>query len=147
MQRGAGMTRKERAVSEFQKGYNCAQSVLSAFLDDIGLERETAMNLAGGLGGGLRMGGVCGAASGAVLALGANTEFSLEKKQEIYKTVKAFMTRFREENGSIDCRELLGYDFSQEGQVQAAAQSGRTKEVCPRLVASAVEILEDMLGL
>ena len=61
----------EVAVEKFVSGYNCAQSILYAFGPDLGLEGETALKVATGLGGGLGVSGeVCGAVTGGILALG-----------------------------------------------------------------------------
>ena len=55
----------------FAQGYNCAQSVLLAFEDITGLDRETAARVASSFGGGIGGSGeVCGALTGALMALG-----------------------------------------------------------------------------
>ena len=60
------MTREEMAVGYFKNGYNCAQSTFSAFSEEFGLDKTTALRIANGLGGGVRCGEVCGAVSGAM---------------------------------------------------------------------------------
>ncbi|NTU86942.1 MAG: C_GCAxxG_C_C family protein, partial [Chlorobiaceae bacterium] len=66
------MTRSERAVSIFSEGYNCAQSVLFSFSDDLGIAGDTALKIASGFGGGIgRMQEVCGAVTGGVMVIGA----------------------------------------------------------------------------
>ena len=47
----------ELARELFLSGHNCAQSVYAAFAEDMGMSRERALLLSGGLGGGL---GGCG---------------------------------------------------------------------------------------
>ena len=51
------MTRYETAVANHKKGYNCAQAVFAAFSDVTGLEREYALRLSAGFGGGMGPGG------------------------------------------------------------------------------------------
>jgi C_GCAxxG_C_C family probable redox protein len=64
-------TKSEVAVAKFLAGYNCAQSVLYAYGPDLGLEAETALKVATGLGAGMgRRGEVCGALTGGILVLG-----------------------------------------------------------------------------
>ena len=66
------MTHREMAEANFKEGYNCSQAVFAAFSEEVGLPRQTALQLASGFGGGVgRMREVCGAFSGAVMALGA----------------------------------------------------------------------------
>ena len=56
------MDHAQRAQALFLEGYNCAQATFGAFCDVTGLEFETAIRLASGLGGGMgRMREVCGA--------------------------------------------------------------------------------------
>lgn len=46
----------------FTKGYNCSQSVVLAFCDEIGLDSETALKISSSFGGGMgRLREVCGA--------------------------------------------------------------------------------------
>ena len=62
--------RLERAVELRAESYNCAQAVIAAVANDVGITEEAAFGFAGGFGGGLRLGEVCGAATGAVMAIG-----------------------------------------------------------------------------
>lgn len=147
------MTRTEKAVAAFQSGYNCAQSSFSAFIDDFGLEKRQAMKLAAGFGGGMgRMQEVCGAVSGGVLALGARFGHSdpaeSEAQKKTYALVQEFFRRFQAQQGSCLCRELLqGIDLKTDaGQKQFKDQDMRNK-VCVPCVRTAVEILEEMMGL
>ena len=40
------MTHAEKARELFMEGYNCSQSVVGAFAQELGMEKETAMKLA-----------------------------------------------------------------------------------------------------
>ena len=107
-------TRGEIAKENFMKGHNCAQAVLLAFEDVTGLPRDVAMRLASSFGGGMgRMREVCGSVSAAMMVLGLvhgyDAESSTEKEDKAahYARVQALAGRFREERGSIVCREIL----------------------------------------
>lgn len=113
------MTYGEKAKDNFLNGYTCAQAVLAAFQDEkwfkeSGLSVETAMKLSSSFGGGMgRLREVCGAVSGMFMAFGLAHGFSAppdsqDAKMEHYKCIQELAARFREENGSIVCRELLG---------------------------------------
>jgi C_GCAxxG_C_C family probable redox protein len=142
--------RSDKAVSCFED-FNCAQSVLATCGPELGLDRETALRVAGGLGGGMgRLGEVCGAVTGAFLAIGLKhgkshpEDSESETKEKAYALVYEFADRFRTRHGSILCRELLGCDISTpEGSAQAR-EKGLFSDLCPMLVQSAVEILEQM---
>ena len=62
--------RAQLAIEKFSNGFNCSQAVLSVFAEDLALSEETAVSIASGFGGGARNGQLCGAVTGAVMALG-----------------------------------------------------------------------------
>ncbi|MBQ4617773.1 MAG: C_GCAxxG_C_C family protein [Clostridia bacterium] len=143
------MDHATNAKALFCDGYNCAQAVLGAFCEELGLPLETAMKLSSSFGGGMgRMREVCGACSGmfmvAGLVYGYATPETGAAKKELYEHVRALADRFREENGSIICRELL------EGVTVGGAPEARTetyyqKRPCGDYVASAAAIVERYL--
>ena len=142
------MTREEVAVERFANGYNCAQSVFSAFSEDLGLDAAVALKIANGFGGGVRCGEVCGAVTGAIMAISLKHGFHQEKdfaQKGICNGIAfEFIEKFRADNGSIICRDLLGMDIqSPEDFTTQEARAVFTVK-CPKFVASAVQILTDM---
>lgn len=145
------MGRHERAASLFNEGFNCAQAVLGAFGPDLGLEPELALKVAGPFGGGMgRMGGTCGAVTGAVMALGlkfgptrAGDE---ETKEWAYGLVRKLIDEFKARNGSVLCKELLGCDLSTPEGRQWAREAGLHSSRCPKFVRDAAEILESLVA-
>lgn len=144
-------SRVEDAVKTFEAGYGCAQSVFATYADFFGMDRETALKLASPLGGGIgRMREVCGAVTGMALLAGlkdGNTNPGDEEARErIYLLVREMSDRFKDENGTIICRELLGIRTRE----QSAKPDKRTLEYyenrpCRRLVAGAAKIIEEMI--
>ena len=53
--------RSEQAVSCFSEGFNCSQAVLSTFGQEMGLDRESALRVAGMFGGGMGTWEACAA--------------------------------------------------------------------------------------
>ena len=107
------MTHSEKAKELFKQGYNCSQAVLGAFCEELGLDFETAMKISSSFGGGMgRMREVCGAVSGLFLLLGLMEGYSDPSdsvaKKELYSKVQNLAGQFKEEFGSIICKELLG---------------------------------------
>ncbi|HHH72528.1 MAG TPA: C_GCAxxG_C_C family protein [Sulfuricurvum sp.] len=144
------MDKKAKAVESFAQGHLCSQSILAAFCDELGLERETALKLSQGFGGGFaRSGETCGAVTGALMVLGLKygtaQKGETQEKAATYAKVNAFLEQFKARHGSITCRELLCCDIStQEGHDQAQ-NDGHFATVCPKLVTNAVEILESLI--
>ena len=139
----------ELARKLFLEGYNCSQAVFCAFCDVTGLDMDAAARMASSFGGGLgRLREVCGAVSGAALALGILRGYSdpgdYDAKKAHYARVQEFAQRFREANGAIVCRELLG-GVQAGGAPEARSDAFYQKRPCPNLVVSAAEILDDML--
>jgi len=141
-------SREEKALKLFSDGYNCAQSVLRAFCGECGLGADTALKLASGFGGGMRCGEICGAVSGAVIVIGLKCGYSAKGdfKQKGFCNVKAFefIEKFRDENGSALCRDLLGTDIRCPEHLNKPEAREGFAAVCPKMVASAVRILESM---
>ena len=106
----------ERARNFFLQGYSCAQSVLAAFAQPIGMTEEQALMLSSSFGAGIgRLREVCGALSSLLMVQGVLEGYatpSAEDKAAHYERVQALCERFRSEMGSIICRDLLGSSAS-----------------------------------
>jgi C_GCAxxG_C_C family probable redox protein len=142
------VTRSEHArlnMVEFRM--NCAQSVLTAFSDELGLDKAIALKLARGFGGGMgRSGKTCGAVTGAYMVIGlAESKAAREGVEAVYARVREFNERFIELHGSTSCTELLRCDLSDADELARARSEGLFVRVCPCFVKDAVEILEKML--
>jgi C_GCAxxG_C_C family probable redox protein len=135
----------------FEQGYSCSQSVFAAFAPDGGLTADTALRIAGGLGGGMgRLGEVCGAVTGAILAIGlahgATRPDDDAAKEATYTLVNELAGRFRRRNGSVLCRELLGMSIDSADLLQRARDEGVFGSTCPGLVRAAAEIVVEHLA-
>ena len=144
------MNKVENAVSCFEAGFSCSQSLLAAYGPQLGLDREMALKVAGAFGGGIaRMGQTCGAVTGALMTIGlkyGNTKTDDEQaKEKAYSLAKEFADKFQSRNGSIVCRELLGCDISIPEEREIAVEKGLFTTLCPRFVQDAAEIVEQIL--
>ncbi len=143
--------RTQKAVELFHSGYNCAQSVVAAFDDILGEDIHTATKLAASFGGGMgRMREVCGAVSGmsmlAALISPATDPADKNSRTANYALVQNFAEKFRQHNGSIVCRTLLGLQEAKE----SPEPSDRTPEYyrkrpCAEYVACAARIVGEYL--
>lgn len=141
----------DRAYELFKEGYNCSQAVFGAFAEELGVDFATAVKLASGFGGGIgRMREVCGTFTGLTMAAsmiyGYNDPKDTETKAELYEKIRALADRFREENGSIICRELLGLQQAEKSAVPAARTSEYYKKrPCAELCRYAADLLEEFI--
>jgi len=139
------MAYSETALENFAEGFNCAQSVFAAFSEKYALPRESALRIAGGFGGGMRSGEICGAVSGAVMVIGLRygqtASGDREAKALCGEKTREFLNAFKEKHGSIICRELLGYDVSTQEGKKTGEERDPSKSTCKSLIADAADTL------
>ena len=140
----------ERALSSFDEGFNCSQSVLSAWASELGLDREMALRVATAFGGGMgHRGDTCGAVTGAFMAIGLKhgrlRAEDRETRERAYSLVNRFVEEFESRQGSIVCRELLGFDLSTPEGERQAEENWPDRMPCRKLVRDAAEILTEIL--
>ncbi len=141
----------DTALKIFSQKFHCSQVVLAAFSKDLGITEEQALKLGGCFGGGMCKGEVCGACTGALMALGLKYDQSeindLNSRLKANELTVYFLEKFCDENGSYICRELLGCDLSTDKGKEYAIKHNLFIEFCPQMVASAVRITENLLNL
>lgn len=142
-----GEARVQRAIQLFKLGFNCSQSVVAAVADLYGFTEEQALRMSASFGGGIgRMRQTCGAACGMFLLAGLETG-STEAgdkagKNANYELVQRLAERFKAENGSLICAELLGLrPLSINGStISAPLAASKPKRPCVKMVESAVRM-------
>ena len=144
------MKRTDRTVELFQQGFSCSQAILAVYGEQFGLDRETALRVAGAFGAGMgRMGETCGAVTGAFMVIGLQHGKTRadddQSKEKACALVNEFVERFSSRNGSIVCRQLLGCDIGTAEGYSRAKERALFTSVCPKLVRDAAEIIEEIL--
>lgn len=126
------MGAKEKASALHTCGFNCAQSVLGALGSYTGLEEKMALAVAGGFGGGVSCGEICGAAAGGVMALGLAFPYDEGEDADARKKIRSlsaeFTRTFRDKFGCIRCVDLK-----------------RAGQPCPLLIEYAAELAEETI--
>jgi C_GCAxxG_C_C family probable redox protein len=142
------MSDVSKAVEMFRGGCACSQAILAVYGARLGLPREQALQLAAGFAGGMRLGETCGAVAGAFMVLGlrhGSTDCGQPAgRTEVYARVLDFAERFKQRNGSLTCRDLLGCDISTAEGMKQAREQNLFKTTCVQIVRDAAEILEEM---
>lgn len=144
------MTHKEKARQLIQQQYHCTQALLGAFADDMEMDLKTALKIGTCFGGGMRQGGVCGCISAALMVLGMmfGNYDAQDREKEVYgiKKTEEYIRRFSERmNGAVDCRDILGKDLSKMEELAEIHRQNLMQKICPGVLDSAIEILEDIL--
>ena len=148
--------RQERAETYFMEGYNCCQAVLLAFEDVLPVDRSALLRFASGFGGGMaRMREVCGTVSAMAMIAGflspAEDPSDMQQRRDNYALVQRFASAFKEQKGSIVCREILGLRKPEPGApMENPMPSQRTPEYyktrpCAATVGLAARIVADYL--
>ena len=144
------MTKKEHAVDLYNRGFLCSQAVLASYSNECGISEVQGLKLGSCFGSGMRQGEVCGAVSGALMVLGllySKYEKVEPISRESTNTVNdIFLKRFKEECGSYICNELLGADLRTPEGMAYIKEHHLFGEFCPKMVAKAVDILEEILA-
>ena len=140
---------KKRSASElFLQGFNCSQAVFAAHAEKLGLDFDTALKLSAPLGGGVgRLREVCGAFTACAMLDGlknATTSDSPNEKEATYARVQKLAEKFRAENGSIICRELLKLQKDSPVSARPDARDANyyAFRPCLRIVETASKLVE-----
>ncbi len=147
------LNKGDLAAQYHERGFGCAQAVLASFAGDFGLEERLALKLATGFGSGMgRMCEVCGALTGAFMVIGLKygkeitdgTRYGSET-ETTYRLVADVAAKFKQRNGSIYCRELIGHDLMDPVERAEVVELGLFKTTCRKCILDAVELLEATL--
>ena len=142
---------RKQLTEEFIKGYDCSQVVLRHFADKLGISEDEANRVAAGFGGGMMLGSVCGAYTGALMALGlkyghSDPDSLMRQKDIMLAKMEQLKEKFTEEFGTVECKELIGYDLSVPEELKSALDSGKLLDYCPGLVDKVIQMTEEILG-
>ncbi|NHK32650.1 MAG: C_GCAxxG_C_C family protein [Asgard group archaeon] len=139
----------EKAKEYFASGYNCAQAVLRSVLEEKNLFFDQVPIVAAGFGGGIsRRGEICGALTGAVMAIGMLTfqnDVDVSKHKALtYEKVAEFINKFNEFHDTPICNELIGFDIRDPEAREKGNEEGVFREICPKFVETAVKIVLEL---
>lgn len=140
---------EKRILECFHNGIDCSQVVLSSVAPKLGMDEKTALKISAAFGGGMWHGETCGCIVGALMALGLKYGQSelgdKETKNKFLEKKEKFEKEFTKCNKSLICREILGHDLSAPGELEKIISENLLDTICPKLVISACNILEDLL--
>jgi len=129
----------ERAVIKYKEGYNCAETILRAFRDELKLDlSDDSMKIATGFGGGLGQAGcMCGALTGAVMVLSLlqGRTSSAVSRDPAYNSARDFHQAFSDAFGASCCRVLNPHEFGALEQ----------RKNCLKITARTADLLEQFL--
>lgn len=144
------MNKAERAVELFGQRFMCSQAVFAAFAEELGVSEDQALKIGGCFGAGMMKAEVCGACTGALMALGAKyghcEAADMQSRANAGAKAEQFLDEFKRRKGSYICRDLLGCDISIPRNRVWAREKGLFTSICPEMVRAAAEIVTEMLA-
>jgi C_GCAxxG_C_C family probable redox protein len=140
----------ENAISSFKAGYNCAQSVVLAFSDELGFDENQALSMSVGFGGGMgRLQEKCGAVTGAFMVIGLYSsqkyEDNLSRKNLSYAMIQQFDQRFKLLHQTTQCSELLNCDLKTNEGHAIAVENKLFERICQKCISDAIGIVDDLI--
>lgn len=140
------MKNRKTATEYFEEGHNCAQAVYAATAPTV--DEATCLKAGAAFGGGMaRVQMVCGAVTGALMALGHKfgPARAPGEKENLYKMSNEFMNAFKFHHGSVTCRDLLGEDMHTEEGKKRIKEGDLYHTVCTRVVSDAAKMVNDII--
>ncbi|MFA5251623.1 MAG: C-GCAxxG-C-C family protein [Phycisphaerae bacterium] len=143
------MNNADKAAAIFKEGFSCSMAVLGAYCEQFGLDKNLAYKISSGFGGGMHLVQTCGVVTGAFMVLGLKygrtRADDIEAKMKVAKLTNDFAKKFKARHGSITCTALIGHNISTPEGFEQAKKQDAFKQICPKYVMSAAEILDEML--
>jgi C_GCAxxG_C_C family probable redox protein len=136
---------KEKSDLYIRKHESCAQCILAAFTEELGVENPMMMAAAGAFHAGLSNSLTCGVYAGGLMVLGLfmgrdRIEQGLDGLFPIMAPAQELVERLRQKMGSASCRELTGVDFTDMNQAVTFFGSGEHEKCMSRVAEGAEEI-------
>ena len=144
------MTNADKAAGIFKEGFSCSMAVLGTYYEQFGLDKKMAYKVSSGFGGGMHCDQTCGSVTGAFMVIGLKfgriKADDLDAKMKTAQMTNVFAKKFRDKYGSIACTDLIGCNISTPEGYEEAKKQDVFKQICPKYVVSAAEILDEILG-
>jgi C_GCAxxG_C_C family probable redox protein len=144
-------SKEEKAIEYFRSGLNCSQSVVSAYTEEMNFDRNLALSISCGFGGGMgRLQETCGAATGAFMVMGIHycRKYSdnKDRKETTYAAIQKFSKEFTVLHGTMNCMELINVDLKSEDGHRLLKESNLSENVCEKCILDSLKITEDILN-
>jgi len=146
------MSNSSKAILMFDEaGFMCSQAVFAALGEQLGIERTQALKIAAGFGGGVAyQGGICGAVSGAIMAIGLkhghNEGSQVDAKNKTNFLAQKLIRKIKAKYGCYTCRGITGIDLTVPEGRNLAEEQGiwRKNGLCQNVIKDSVELVEEM---
>ena len=137
------------AIDAFYNGNNCAQSVIKAYVDELDVNEQQALDMALGFGGGMgKMQKACGAVTGAYMVIGLYNSKAIDdfdkRKTLTPEMIQTFRKEFCQRHQTDQCVHLLECDIRTDAGRQFFTEHKLKDRVCSKCIESSIIILEEL---
>jgi C_GCAxxG_C_C family probable redox protein len=144
-------SKAEQAIQSFKADLNCAQSVMTAYAEELNMDPEMALSVSCGFGGGMgRLQETCGAVTGAFMVLGIHNckryKDNKERKERTYAMIQEFSDKFKSIHGTMDCRLLVNCDLRTEEGKRFMEENKLHENVCEKCISDSIQIMEELMN-
>ncbi|WP_320169276.1 C-GCAxxG-C-C family protein [Maridesulfovibrio sp.] len=140
--------KKNNAREYFQEGYLCAESILLAGAETLGIKNPAIPAMATAFCSGTsRTTGTCGAYQGSLLLISLlhGRQHPEQDLDYCYALAQEFTTWFETRFGSTNCYKLCGCDFREDRDRIKFQKDGIKENICYPLVEDAAEFAINLL--
>jgi len=145
---------QDKAVKSMFRGNHCGPSTLKVLCQSYNLDNEdflwAGINFMGGIA--MRQQAPCGALSAAAIFFGLSHRCPMDDKEKAQKAIEKsreqaarLVDLFNEKFGSITCRDVIGYDFTEREKNRELIESGKWKERCAGSVNFVIKKVYEMM--
>ena len=135
----------DEAKKYWENNFNCSQAAACGILDFYGYKQqsETMLKALLPFGGGIGERSICGSLTGALAGLSTLLHEKGIDRDTIYESTKKLKVRFKEEIGTLYCREIL-QDFTfPDGSIDK--DNPERRKICDNTVFQAVTIVKEII--
>jgi C_GCAxxG_C_C family probable redox protein len=141
---------EDQAILDFRSGLNCAQAVFSACSDRLGYDKELALSITAGFGGGMgRLQETCGVVTGAFMVIGIyNSQQypdNLTRKEMSYAMIRKFNDSFVDIYQTNSCSKLINCDLSTPEGRALAHENQLHETICEVCMATSFRLLKELI--
>ncbi len=146
------MKQEEKALQSFKSGFNCAQSVLSAYADELEMDANLATSVSSGFGAGMgRLQETCGAVTGAFMVIGLYNSKkhsdNAELKEASNAMIQEFTHNFKLANNTISCKSLINCDLKTEAGQLYFKENNLGETICEKCISDSIRIINELIKM
>ena len=144
------MNNSNKAIMMVKEGgFQCSQAVVATLGEQLCAEQKQVLRLATGFGGGIALqGDICGAVSGAIMAIGLKHGYDkgpdIDARDKVFFFAQELIERIKAKHGCYTCKGLIGINLTDPKGIKLFYEQGIPEKICHNVIKDCVEIVEEI---